>query len=676
MRRLSAIMFTDMVGYSKLAQENEALSLDLLDEHRKILRPIFEQYNGREIDTAGDSFFIEFQSAVEAANCAIFIQKTLFDRNKSIAAGREINLRIGLHIGDVVFMGQNVHGDGVNIAARLEPIAKPGGICISEDVARQIRNKIGYPVMKLGKSRLKNISMPMQIYCIVLPWLKQTKPTKRSFPVKKAIVAVLTFLLITTATFLFFRSEKIRDIENSFSHHRLAVLPLVNISHNTEDDYFADGLTEELISTLSQIGGLKVIARTSVMQYKDVDKNISEIGKELTVGTILEGSVRKYQNQARITVQLIDVETQEHIWSKDFDRELEDIFTVQSEIAQNIANELKVRLIDSEKEQIDKIHTNNPQAFQEYLIGKHLLNSRNSSGIQSSLEHFKNAIDHDPEFSLPYSSLAYAYTLIAAAGYGNIPKEDASQKAKVYVQRALEIDSTLAEAHAALGYIRFRIDWNWKGAEKEFKRAIELKPNYSTAHEWYALFLGVHARLDEALVEMNKAYELDPMSPSVSTGMARTYYWRGEYEKAIVQCEKTLQMEPTYAEAYLALGITYNATNQYEKSIFNLKKAVELSNRRPIILGVLGNIYGKSGNIEEANKLLAELESSPVNNDKIYASAFVKIGLGQVDEALYTLTDLLDQKYGIFIYMKVENNILPLKGHPQFDAILKKMDLE
>ncbi len=419
MRRLSAIMFTDMVGYSALTQKNEALALDLLDEHRKILRPFFPKHDGREIETAGDSFFVEFNSAVEATNCAIEIQTTLHERNKTVPRERSILLRIGLHIGDVVYMEQHVHGDGVNIAARMEPLAQPGGICISEDVARQIRNKISYPVVKLGEEKLKNISMPMDIYCIVLPWLhfdKFHKPYSR----KKFTVYSLALLcvLITIGVFFFLKNYSSKDL--SYSKLRLAVLPLANISNDAKDEYFADGMTEELISGLSKISGLNVIARTSVMKYKVTDKDISQIGQELMVGTILEGSVRKMENKARITVQLINVSTQEHLWSMEYDRDLKDIFMTQSEIAQNVANELKVRLVSSEKEQLKKSSTENRIAFEEYLIGKHFLNQKTPESIQTAIIHFENSIKEDALFALPYANLAYCYALIGVAGYSTV----------------------------------------------------------------------------------------------------------------------------------------------------------------------------------------------------------------------------------------------------------------
>lgn len=676
MRRLSAIMFTDMVGYSALTQKNEALALDLLEEHRKILRPFFDKHDGREIETAGDSFFVEFNSAVEATNCAIEIQAALNDRNIDAPRERNILLRIGLHIGDVVYMDNHVHGDGVNIAARMEPLANPGGICVSEDVARQIRNKVQYPVLKLGKERLKNIAMPMDIYCIKLPWLKPDQRLKKFFAGKHTTAFGFVLLSIFILVGLFFFLKYYKGKDESYSKYRLAVLPLSNISKNVQDEYFADGMTEELISSLSKIGGLHVIARTSIMQYKDLDKGISEIGKELMVGTILEGSVRKFENKARITVQLIDVSTQAHIWSQDYDRELKDIFKIQSEIAQNVADELKVRLISSEKEQLGKSVTENPIAFQEYLIGKHYLNSKTSASIRKALIHFEKSIENDPGFALPYANLAYCYTLFGVAGYGNTSREVAERKAKEYATKALEIDETLAEAHAALGYIKFRIDWDWEGAEKEFKRAIALKPSYATAHEWYALFLSVHVRLDEALREIQKAYELDPLSPSVSTGLARVYHFRSEVDKAVAQNKKTLELDPDYAEAHFALGMTYYQMKEYEEAVAALRKAIELSGRRPVMLGVLGSIMVRMGKVGEAKKLLAELESPPVNNDKLYAISFIKSSLGQSEEALQIFERLLDEKYGILIYMKVEQRFFEERDHPGFKRMLEEMGLE
>ncbi len=572
-------------------------------------------------------------------------------------------------------MDKHVHGDGVNIAARLEPLAKPGGICISEDVARQIRNKVSYPVVKLGKEKLKNISMPMEIYCIVLPWVKTDKKEKKTLSKKKIGIYGLALLSVLIFISIFFFIKSYYKQPEPQSKLTLAVLPLSNIS-NAQDEYFADGMTEELISSLSKITGLNVIARTSIMKYKVTNKDISQIGHELMVGTILEGSVRKIENKARIAVQLIDVSTQQHIWSMEYDRELRDIFTIQSEIAQNVANELKVRLVSTEKEQLAKSNTDNMIAFDEYLFGKHFLNQKTPESIQTALIHFERSIKEDPAFALPYASLAYCYTLIGVAGYGNIERDVAEKKAKEAVMKALQIDPTLAEAHAAFGYIKFRIDWDWNGAEKEFKRAIELKPSYSTAHEWYALFLAVQVRLNEALEEMLKAYQLDPLSSTVNTGVARIYHFRNEPAKAIAQINKTLLFDSNFAEAHFTLGMIHYKIKEYLKAEIELKKAITLANRRPVMVGLLGVVYWRMGKKNEAKDLLSELQSLPLNNDKLYAIATIKSSMGETDEALNILDNLVKKKYGIMIYMKVEKDFFKESDSPQYEKMLEKMKFQ
>ena len=663
-----------MVGYSALTQKNEALALELLSEHRQILRPLFAEHGGREIETAGDSFFVEFNSAVEATKCAIQIQKELNDRNKSKPEEKNIRIRIGLHIGDVVYLDEHVHGDGVNIAARMEPLAQPGGICISEDVARQIRNKIPYPVLKLPDEKLKNISMPIDVYCIALPWLKQDVRTK-TLPVKKIVLfSILLLVLVTSATFFYYQ-DKTPPIANPVSKFRLAVLPLTNISNDTTNEYFADGMTDELISALSKIGGLNVIARTSVMKYKKTNKDITQIGKELMAGTILEGTVRRFENKAKINVNLVNVSSQESIWTRDYEKELKDIFMIQSEIASDVADELKVRVDAAEKAQLDKNMTANMQAFEDYLIGKHLLNQRTSESIQNAIVSFEKSIQQDRNFALPYASLAYAYTLVGVAGYGNIPREVAEAKARESVMNALEIDESLAEAHAALGYIRFRIDWDWEEAEKELKRAIQIKPSYATAHEWYALFLAIKGRFEEALHEIKTAEELDPLSQSVSNGVSRIYYFRNESDKAKEQVKKTLILEPDYAEAHFNLGMIYHKTKEYKASIVELNKALELSGRRSVILGMLGASYIRLGKTDEARKILVELETPPMNNDKLYASLVIKGHLGQSEEVWKILDKLLADKYGILIYMKVQRDFFPYSNHPNFEQMINKMKL-
>jgi TolB-like protein/class 3 adenylate cyclase/Tfp pilus assembly protein PilF len=680
-RRLAAIMFTDIVDYSKVTQENENLALELLESHRNILRPIFVKYSGREIETAGDSFFVEFSSAVDAANCAIEIQTALLKRNVMVESEKQIKLRIGLHIGDVVQVGKHVHGDGVNIAARIEPLATPEGICLSEDFARAVRNKLEFPIVKKNEAKLKNISLPMDIYCIQLPWVKEGDLEKVDTKIVKTFVkktrwyalSIILLVAVTLSIILIFNWD---DNENTIQN-RIAVLPFVNISKGIEDDYFADGITEEMISNLAKISGLDVIARTSIMKYKDTNLDVSEIGDELNVGTILEGSVRKSDNKTRITVQLIDASTQRHLWAEDYDRELRDIFKIQSEIAMRVAEELKVQLLTNEKEQIVKVGTESPDAYRNYLLGNYYLNKRTGEDLGRSMEYFEIAIRLDPNFAHAYAGLANCYTLIGGAAYGDISREEASEKAKTSVVNALEIDETLAEALTSSAYIKFRFDWDWNEAEKDFRKAIKFKPSYAAAHEWLGLLLTVLGRYDDALKEMKRAYELDPLSASISTGIGRILDFSGRHDEAVKIYNKTLEMYPDYAEAHFAFAMSLTMTRDLAEALNTIDKAIEYSHGRLVMITQKGMIYGFAGERRKALEVLDELEMlSYPDQVSPWLSLSIYLGLEDKDKFFEFANQAYEQRDPLMVYFNVLAEFDPkIRKDSRFNDILKKMDL-
>lgn len=673
-RKLAAIMFTDMVAYSALSQSNEELALDLLNEHQSILRSIFPKHDGREIETAGDSFFVEFNSAVEAANCAIEIQTTLNERNKSVGSERNIRLRIGLHIGDVVQIENHVHGDGVNIASRLEPLATPEGICLSEDLARAVQNKLSYPVVKKGKATLKNISSPMSIYCVQLPWVKE-----KTFEEKKtkAFYSLKNFLIPAAAVTLLFVLYMLSPFsDDKEMHKRIAVLPFTNIGGDSEDEYFAEGMTEQIISSLSNLSGMNVIARSSVLKYKGGTRDIKDIGIELNVGTILEGSFSKFKDKARINVQLIDVSKQENIWAMNYDKDLSDIFMIQSEIAQSIANELEVKLKTTEERRLGEKTPVDTDAFSAYLQGRFHLNRRTIDGVARSIKYFEKAIMHDSAFALAYSGLADAYTLVGAAGYGFMSAADATKNAKINVMKALELDNDLAEAHASLAYIKFRLEWKFDEAETEFKKAIELGPGYAQAHEWYALYLSLRGRFNEALERMMRAQELNPLSTSISNGLGRIYYFMMDMKKAIAQFNKTIQMDPNYAEAHASLGMTYGLMEEYDKSIRAMKKALELSNRRLVILSRLAYYYAMAGRKDDALKIKQELDQrSNLEDVSPFYYFAVYAGLGDNDKAFELIEKAYKERFGLILYLKVDNSFNILKKDPRYVDLIKRIGL-
>jgi TolB-like protein/class 3 adenylate cyclase/Flp pilus assembly protein TadD len=672
-RKLAAIMFTDMVGYSSLSQESEALALRLLDRHQQIVRSILPKYSGREIETAGDSFFIEFQSAVQAANCAIEIQTTLHDRNQKHKPEEQIKLRIGMHLSDVVQVDDRLHGDGVNIAARLEPLAATEGICLSEDFARAVHNKLEYPVVKKSKVNLKNISKPMDIYCIQLPWVEEKiVKSKKKKSTKRILNFAIPILLLTLAVIYFLSSlATYKDIQK-----RIAVLPFRSIGSDTTEEYFADGMTEQLISSLSNLSELNVIARSSVMKYKDLEKNIKEIGKELKVGTILEGSIRQSENKARITVQLINAQTQENLWAMDYDREVEDVFELQSEIAQKIAQQLKIQLKSDELRKLGIGESVNKSGYKAYLLGKFNLNRSTFDGLSKSISYFEDALRFGGEFARTYTGLADAYTLMSLSGNSTIPMSESVAKAKENVLKALGMDESLGEAHASLAYINYKLEWNFDEAEKEFEKAIELSPGCAKAHEWYAEYLMIRGNFGDALESMEKAYELDPLSVNVNYGMGKIYFYNDDLEDAVFWFDKTINLDPAFPQAYASLGEAYTLMGEYERGITIMRKAVELSNNKPIVLAHLAYTYAKFGEKEKAIRILEELnERSKTEEINSFSFVPIYIGLGNVDKAFVLLNKSYEEKNNIVLFIKVEPMFYELHDDDRFDEIIEKIGL-
>jgi len=341
-------MFTDMVGYSAMAQRNEALALDLLEEHRRLLRAIFPRYQGNEIKTTGDGFLVEFASALEAARCAVDIQETLATRNATAPAERRVLIRVGIHLGDVVQRGQDVFGDGVNIAARIEPLAEPGGICVSQQIYDQIRNKIENPLIRFGVGELKNIQVPVVIYKLGLSatperrtWLPRLSFLWRQRRIRRWAVGLLVVLLVGWVGLQAWQWVTGSRWGASASRASIAVLPFVSMSADKENEYLSDGLTEEIINALANMGTLRVASRTSSFAFKGKSEDVQKIGEQLRVRTILEGSVRKAGNKLRITVQLVNVSDGYHLWSETYEKDATDVFAVQTDVARRVVEVLK-----------------------------------------------------------------------------------------------------------------------------------------------------------------------------------------------------------------------------------------------------------------------------------------------------------------------------------------------
>jgi TolB-like protein/Tfp pilus assembly protein PilF len=457
---------------------------------------------------------------------------------------------------------------------------------------------------------------------------------------------------------------------------RIAVLPFSNISPDPKDEYFADGMTEEAISTLSNISGLTVISRTSIMQFKRPKKNLSEIGRELKAGTILEGSVRKAGNQVRITVQLLDPVDDKHLWAQNYDRELQDVFEVQSDVAKSVADALKVRLLAHEETQIQKKPTDNIDAYVLYLQGRQHWNRRSEESLRKAIADFTQSLQNDPNLALAYVGLADCYTVMQDRGFVN-PAE-AAAKARPAILKALQLDETLAEAHAAYGNILTTFDWNWDSAEAEYKKAIKLNPNYATAHQWYSMLLGAEGRLEESLEEAKKAFALDLLAPMMSYNVGVSLVSLERYDEAIEYMNRSLAIEPNFGSALAILPFIYARKGEFDEAIAQQKaNLAQPYYPKALAMTALAAIQAKAGKTEEA---LASLDAAMHQPDsgKIPPTwpAWVFAPLHDEDRAFEWLEKALKQHDPQLPYINGEPWFKDLSRRPRFQEILKKLGLD
>ncbi len=452
----------------------------------------------------------------------------------------------------------------------------------------------------------------------------------------------------------------------------IAVLPFADLSPTKDQEYFCDGLAEELISTLGKIDQLKVASRTSAFQFKGKGHDIQEIGAKLKVQAVLEGSVRKAGDKLRITVQLVNVDDGFRLWSEKYDRDLKDIFAIQDEISLAIVDSLKVKLLSKEKEAIIKRSTESTEAYKLYLKGRYFWNRRYEGGLQKAIEFFQQAIEKDPHYALAYTGIADSYSLLGH--YGFLPPREASPKAKAAAEKALEIDDKLAEAHASMGRIRLHFDWDWNAAEEELKKAIELNPNYPTALEWYSLYLMIMGRFDEAVKQAKHALEMDPLSLIINAVLGGTYYFAGREDEAMEQFRKTVEIDPNFSLTYLFQAGALSAQDKLEESVESLKRLVFLTAGSPFALGYLGGGLAMMNEKEEALKLLDQLNEL---SKKRYVSPFyiamVNFGLGDKKKLFEYLEKACEARESFLAFINTWPLFDSLRSEPRFKALLKKM---
>jgi len=691
-RKLAAIMFTDMVGYSALSQCDDKLALELLEEHRQLLRAIFPRFNGTEIKTIGDAFLVEFNSALEAAQCAIEIQRKLAKRNADAPTERQIQVRIGIHIGDVVHRGGDVYGDGVNVASRIEQLAGAGGICVSMDVERQIRNALEARFEKLAPTELKNISVPMDLFRIVLPWEQKSEVRGQKSEIRKrdlvpasrrfGLIGGLALLLIvgigwwwTTRSPVSTREQSVSRISDqaiNIPQKSIAVLPFDSLSEDKNNAFFAEGVQDEILTRLAKVADLKVIARTSTQKFQSAPENLPDIAKRLGVMNILEGSVQKVNDQVRVNVQLINATTNAHLWAEIYDRKLTDIFSVESDIAKTIADTLQAKLTGSEKSALSKKPTENPEAYQLYLKGRFFWNKRTGEDLKVALDYFQKAAAADPNYAAAYAGVGDTCMLIPLFSAGT-PKEY-FPKAETAARHAIELDETNAEGHAALANLLF-LEMNFTESEKEFRRAIELNPNYATAHHWYGnSLLASLGRFDEAIAEGKHSVELDPLSLINNADLGSTLMVARRYDEAIAQLQRTLALDANFYYAHWNLGEVLYYNGDLAGCIRECEKARSLE-EDPEALGLLAQAYIKTGRKAEGLKILAELnETARRSYVRPELFAMIYMALGDKSKAIRLLEDEYQNRDGFDLAgIKTDPRLDPLRDEPRFQELLAKV---
>jgi serine/threonine-protein kinase len=456
----------------------------------------------------------------------------------------------------------------------------------------------------------------------------------------------------------------------------IAVLPFANLSADPEQEYFCDGLAEEIINALGKLDSLRVVARTSAFSFKGESVDIREIGTKLNVQTLLEGSVRKVGNRLRISVQHVNVADGFHIWSEKYDREIEDIFAIQDEISLAIVDNLKLKVLGGERAKLLSRQTENPEAHNLYLKGRYFWNKRTEEGIRKSIEYFQEAVEIDPDFALAYCGLADAYVTMGIYRYQ--PLDEISQKAKQAVTTALELDDSLGVAHASLAMIRIWIDWDCEGAEQEFRRALDLNPAEAEAHHQYSHLLAQLGKFDEAIAEMRLALDLEPLSLNINACLGQVLFLAGKYDTAIEQLEKTIEMNPAYYDGHGWLGMTYLLTGMYKKAIEKFEECMAFKVIEAKMKAALAYAYAVTGDEGMARDILMRLQDKPDDKKtEPYLIATVYCGLGDVEKAITYLEKAYEERsHRLFTMIKVDPLLDCMRSHPRYKSLLQAMRLE
>jgi TolB-like protein/class 3 adenylate cyclase/Tfp pilus assembly protein PilF len=673
-RHLAAILFTDIVGYTAMMQQDESLAMALVKHYLDVLKKTVSDHSGQVLNDYGDGSLCTFPSATRAVTCAISMQQQL-------QTDPIVPLRIGLHIGELFFEEGKVFGDGVNVASRIQSLGQANTILFSKEIYDKIRNQPGFKSVSLGMFEFKNVDDPIEVFALandglIVPKkeeisgkLKEIK--QKSGRTKWLLILSAVIVLSVAAIFIFNYLNHKKGF--SVNDRSIVVLPFDNYSNDPEQENFINGITDEITTQLAKIADIKVIGRTSASLYKKSKKPLDQMGEVLGVAAYLEGSVLKEGNKIRINAQLINANTQEHIWADHYDRDLKDIFSMQSEVASNIAEQLHARLTEEERNNINKKPTDNIEAYKYYRRGRFFWDTRTKVSFDSAEENYKRAIALDPEYALAYSGLAdlYIYNL------KGLSQEEAIPIARDFANKALSLDSTLSEALTTIGFIQSAFDYDWTSSKRTLEKAIRFNRNYPTAHLFYGnLLLYTGENMELGIKEVKTALALDPLSTNVNYALGRNYYCARKYDSAFVQLKKTLALKPDNNFAIGNLVYVLLTQKNYPEAFEVIKKLGKTGPSKLFYYqtSVLSYAYGVSGDKVNAKKELEKsLSESPDQSPYFIAQDYII--LNDYNEALNRLEQAY-KSHDLWMYiLKVDPALDPIRNEPRFKELMKKMNL-
>ncbi len=649
-RQLAAIMFTDIEGYTATMQQDEEKAIRLKNRHRQILQSRHQEFNGRIIQYYGDGTVSIFNSAVQAVQCALEMQK-------EFCTGSRVPVRMGLHMGDIIFDDDDqIFGDGVNLASRIESLGVAGSVLLSDKVYNEISNHPELSSVSVGIYHFKNVERPVEVYAL----------NNRSITVPKPFS--LKGKTDQQKTAVFNRQEKKLPAKS------IAVLPFINMSNDPDQEYFSEGVAEEILNSLSNIKNLQVAGRSSSFHFKSQDMDLRQIGQKLGVGAVLEGSVRKHGQRLRVTVQLTNVEDGFRLWSEKYDRNMDDLFAVQDEIAMAITEKLKVTLMDRDRTKMTRNHRQNREAYELYLKGRFYTNRRGAS-IITGIQCFKMAIELDPNFALAHTG--YADANLMAAFYGLVPAGQVIQKAKESAERALELDPQSCEPYCSLGCYYGCFDWNWEAAEKNFRKSIEINPRYTQAHYWYAsLFLvWVSGDFPEAERHARIAVDLEPLS-AICYGMyGSVLHTVGKFREALEFCTKGAELDAYSFVSYLFKGWSFLSLKRYDEAVVTFEYLMKISNRHHFAHNSVVIAYWLKGEKEKARSIMNDLKERLVKEYIAYAvTGLAAAYLGDLDDAFVYFERALVDRDPMMLSLKYEHWVPDnMKADPRYGRLLEKI---